>query len=141
MTDPELPAELKSEPMAEAESWQQAFQWLRNLFVVVLILLVVLSGSLNLYLYRQVSLANRQLNETRPGIERMVTDYQTKTFPVISTVVSNLQGFAKANPEFGTTVLNRYLGSNSLPATPAPKATPPAPAPASAPPPSKPLSK
>jgi len=120
MTDPDLPADAKTESLVGLDSWQQSFQWLRNMFVVVLILLVVLSGSLNLYLYRQVSLANRQLNETRPGVEKMVAEYQGKTFPFISMVLSNFQAFARTTPDFGPAVLNKYLGTSSPPAAVAP---------------------
>jgi hypothetical protein len=89
------------------------------MFAVVLICLIALSGSLNLYLYRQVSLANRQVNETRPGVERMVAEYQGKTYPFISMVLSNFQAFAKIAPDFGSNVLNKYLGT-SVPAATVP---------------------
>jgi hypothetical protein len=122
MTDPDLPGDSKTESLVGLDSWQQSFQWLRNMFVVVLILLVVLSLSFNLHLLRQVMLVNRQLNETRPGIQRMVAEYQGKTVPFISMVLSNFQAFAKTSPDFGSTVLNKYLGTNSPPVTAAPLA-------------------
>ena len=128
MTDPDLPIDSKTESLVDGDSWQQSFQWLRNLFVVVLILLVVLCGSLNLYLYRQVSLVNRQLNETRPGVDKMVAEYQAKTVPFISMVLTNFHAFAKTTPDFGPAVLNKYLGSNNPPATATPAGPPARPA-------------
>ena len=128
MNTPELPDSSAAPAAATVESLQQSVQSLQSAITVTLVALVLLSGSLNLFLFRQHVLARRQLEENVPVVEKMVAEYQAKTLPLINYLVTNLQTFTKSNPDFAP-ILVKYVGPGNVQAT-APASVPPAQVPA-----------
>ncbi len=94
---------------------------LRQLVTSLLVLLLVVSGTLNVYMWRQFQNTKRVLNAER----QMVLDYAKGQGAAIDTFIKRLQEFEKKNPDFAP-VLAKY----GIAATGAPPATATSPAPA-----------
>ena len=103
---------------SSSASLRESYQSLRRQFHAVLALLILLIGSLGIYLYCQVTLVQRQIEEQ----ERLLADYQQNSQPLIQDFLNRMQGFAKTNPEFAQ-IFSKYVQSSE-------RAVPPQPTPA-----------
>ncbi len=107
---------------------------LRQLVSSLLVLLLVVSGTLNIYFWRQF----RATKTAARQVAAMVTDFQTNQGPAIDGFLAKLVEFEKKNPDFAP-ILTKYgvPRSGATGATPATATAPaasrtlaPAPAPA-----------
>ena len=112
---------------ATVELLERQLQALRKLFVVALAILLVISGSLMIFLWGQKRILNSQLSEARKFVE----DYEKVTAPFLSSFISNLQAYGRTHPDFNP-IMDKYnlraAVSNAVPPavlpapqTPAPK--------------------
>jgi hypothetical protein len=76
---------------------------LRNLVGSLLLLLLVVSGTLNLYLWRQYRTANGAVVEVR----QVVANYNKNSVPQINDFLRKLVEFDKKNPDFAP-ILAKY---------------------------------
>jgi hypothetical protein len=76
---------------------------LRNLVGSLVVLLLVVSGTLNLYLWRQYRIANGAVAEIR----QMVANYNQNSVPQINDFLQKLVEFNKKSPDFGP-ILAKY---------------------------------
>jgi hypothetical protein len=93
---------------------------LRNQVFIQLVALVIIAGTLTVYLYRQSSIAGKQIAQAQ-----QVIDAYKQAQPSIETFVSGLVAFGEKHPDFSQTVLKKY-GIAPIPGIPA---NAPAPAP------------
>jgi hypothetical protein len=103
---------------------QAQFDALRHLVVSILILVIVISGTLNIYLLRQWRSASRDLAGIRPQAAKMIDDYQKMTLPMMTDFVKKITEYGRTHPDFAP-VLAKYglkpAGSAAAaPATPIP---------------------
>jgi len=115
-----------STPDATVESLERQLQSLRKLFVVALTILLVISGSIMIFLWGQKRILNSQLRDA----QKFVDDYEKTTAPFIGNFVSNLNAYAKTHPDFNP-ILDKYnlrLPASTLP-PPTPASAPKAPVP------------
>ncbi len=107
---------------------------LRQLLISLIILMIVLSGTLNLYLLRQSRTARADLVAIKPQVTQMVADYNKMNAPVINDFVQKLVDFGQKHPDFMPIVqkygLVRAIGGTN---TVAPQGLNPATAPVTAP--------
>ena len=115
-----------SSPQAELSELRTQYESLRQLVTSLLVLLLVISGTLNLYFWRQFRVTKGELDVERPQITSMVTDYRRGQAVAYDTFVRQLQEFEKKNPDFSP-ILARY-GIRPAPANSAPPTTAAAPA-------------
>jgi len=80
-----------------ANDLQAQFDALQHLIVSVLILVVVISGTLNIYLLRQWRTASRDLAGIRPQAAQMIAEYQKVSAPLMTD-------FVKKVTEYGRTI-------------------------------------
>ena len=97
------------------------FDSLRHLVMSLLVLVFVLSGTLNLYLLRQYRSLTKELAERGPQMERLALEYQ-KGVPFMNNVVSRLTDYGRTHPDY-VPVLAKYGfkpagATNSAPANP-----------------------
>jgi hypothetical protein len=109
---------------------QAQFDALRHLVVSLLILVIVVSGTLNIYLLRQWRSVSRDLAAVRPQATQMIAEYQKVTGPLMTDFVKKLTEYGRSHPDFAP-VLAKYnlkaaTPTNAAPA-PAPAAPPAAP--------------
>ena len=97
---------------------------LQSLVSVALALMIVVSGSLLVYLWVQKRGLNSQIAEA----QRAIDDYEKVRGNIYFHFVSNLQNFAKTHPDLNPLLEKYGFLPNQVPAqqvvVPAPKATP-----------------
>jgi hypothetical protein len=89
---------------------QRSFQSLRRMFHVLLVILLVLTGSFSLYLLREVIFVRRQVRE----LSQFVTNYDKNSKPVMQDFLTKLQAFAKINPDFAPILAKYYNPTNPI---------------------------
>ena len=72
---------------------------MRNQVYVLLIALIVVSGTMMVFFYRQASLARKDYNALRPQASQVVTTL-TQNQPVIVSFVNQLVAFGQSHPDF-----------------------------------------
>jgi hypothetical protein len=103
---------------------------LRHLITSTLILVIVISGTLNIYLLRQWRTTSKDLASIRPQAAGMIAEYQQKSGPLMNDFVNKLTEYGRTHPDFAP-ILAKYnikpVAATSVPAaapTPAPAAKP-----------------
>ena len=104
----------------------QDHEVLRKLFVAALVAMLILSGSLAVFLIRQVIFVRRDLEGVRPQVERMVATFHQVEEPQINSFVTNLLNFARTHPDFNPILAKYQITPGMMPI--APTAIPSAPA-------------
>lgn len=121
------PAATQPELTALQEQCAQLRQWVTSL----LLILIVISGTLSIFLLRQWRFARSELNNIPPAALQMISEYNTSR-PGIEDFLRKLADYSRTHPDFapiaGRYHLNEYLPkpgavpvTSSLPANPSPK--------------------
>lgn len=114
-----------------ADPLQEQLESLRHMVTSMLVLVIVLSGTINIYLWRQVKYARADLNAFRPQAAQFLGDYERVSQPALRDFTSKLIDFGKSGKadETFNSLLRKYgvIGTNA-PAVPATSAPPAAPA-------------
>ncbi|HWQ90072.1 MAG TPA: hypothetical protein VN673_00255 [Clostridia bacterium] len=119
---PSSPASTPSEPA----SLQEQFDSLRHLVISVLVLVIVISGTLNLFLLRQAKDVQNNVNASR----QIVDEFNKTTAPVANDFVAKLVEYGQKHPDF-VPILMKYGLTKPPGATgAAPSVVPPVKAPA-----------
>jgi hypothetical protein len=100
--DPSLSAAPESRP--EPPAVPAEYQALRIQVQGIVIALLVMAGSLNVYLWKQLSLVNRQAIE----LTDFITNYTEKNAPQMDKFVAGLRDFEKTHPDIQP-LLSKYL--------------------------------
>jgi hypothetical protein len=117
----------------DANDLQAQLSSLQHLVVSILILLVVLSGTLNIYLLRQWVWAKRELAGIRPQATQAIADYQRQSAPLMNDFVKKITDYGRTHPDF-TPILAKYnLKPGAAPTAPAPTVSAPHSTPAAPP--------
>ncbi len=96
----------------DAPSVQAQLDSLHHLLVSVLVLVIVVSGTLWIFLMRQVKDTSRALDEIRPQATNIIAQYQ-KTGPVMDDFIRRLQDYGRGHPDFAP-IMAKY-GLNQRP--------------------------
>ena len=99
---------------------------LRHMVISVLVLLIVVSGTFNLYLLRQVKYARLDLKGVRPQAAAMLEEYNRVNAPLMQDFLKKITEYSKTHPDF-TPILTKY-GIRPAAITGAPPATATSPA-------------
>ncbi len=90
-----------------ANDLQAQYDALRHLVVSILILVLVISGTLNIYLLRQWRSVSKDLAGIRPQAAKMIAEYQKVNGPLMSDFVKKLTEYGQTHPDFAP-VLAKY---------------------------------
>lgn len=106
---------------------QAQLDGLRNLIVSLLILIVVVSGTFNIYLLRQWRTTSKDLVAVRPQAAQIIAEYQQKSGPLMQDFVKKLTEYGRAHPDFVPVLTNNgiKLTAPTNPPPGAPAATAP----------------
>jgi hypothetical protein len=110
---------ISATPAPTVESLERQLQSLRKLFVVTLTILLVISGSVMVFLWGQKRILNSQLREA----QKFVDDYEKVTMPFLNNFVSNLNTYAKTHPDINP-VLDKFGVRPAVSNVPPPAASP-----------------
>jgi hypothetical protein len=122
--------DIKTPVQPNVSDVQAQYDELRHLIVSVLILVIVISGTFNIYLLRQWRSTNRDLAAIRPQATQMIAEYQKVSGPLITDFVKKITEYGRSHPDFAP-VLAKYgikpaAATGAAPAAPTslPAATP-----------------
>jgi hypothetical protein len=90
---------------------------LRRQTFTLLLALIVVSGTLTVYLYRQASVARNDIKAIKPQADALVQAYKQNQ-PLIQAFVKDIVAYGATHPDFQP-VLKKYGISNTAPAVPA----------------------
>jgi hypothetical protein len=101
---------------------------LRHQVFLLLLALVVVSGTLTVYLYRQASVAKKDLTAVKPQATQMIEAFK-RDHPMMDTFVKQLTAYGVTHPDFQP-ILKKYgiVPQNQAGPTPVAPAAPTAPA-------------
>ena len=115
------------------EPWLTHYDSLRRLAISMLVLLIIISGTLNFFLLRQATSSRQDLDVTRQQVDAFMAQYQQNVAPAMDEFLRKLSEFGRTNPDFKP-ILDRHLSNPAAPGpTPAPAPAPTAPATPAAP--------
>ncbi len=112
-----------------ANDLREQYEALRHLVVSLLILVIIISGTLNIYLLRQYRTVSKDLAGIRPQAAQMIAEYQKVSGPLMNDFVKKITEYGRTHPDFAP-VLAKYglkpAGpTNLVPISPAPAPAPP----------------
>ena len=101
---------------------QAQYDALRHLVVSLMILVVVMSGTLNIYLLRQWRTTKRDLTGIRPQATQMIAEYQKVSGPMMNDFIKKISEYGRTHPDFAP-VLAKYgikpaAATSAVPAAP-----------------------
>ena len=117
MNDPEAPITPASSSSSDAQTINEmrgAIESLRGVFQVVALSGIVLSATVMMYLYQQVSLVRRQNEE----LITYINDFNTNMVPKVDMARTSLQAFAKTNASIEPLVRKYFPPTNAAPFAP-----------------------
>jgi hypothetical protein len=126
--------ENKAPAQPASADWRDQFNSLRHLIVSVMVLLMVVSGTFNLYLWKRWRDVSRELegvSKQAPQIAQAVANLQKVEVPAMQEFVRKMTEFGKTHPDFAPILAKYNIKPAAAAASPAP-AVPPAAAPVSA---------
>jgi hypothetical protein len=108
---------------------QAQVEGLRHLVVSLLVLMVVISGTLNIYMLRQWRSTSKDLAGIRPQAAQLVAEYQKVSGPLMTDFIKRITEYGRTHPDFAPILAKYGLKSTTptnpptaaLPATTAPK--------------------
>jgi hypothetical protein len=80
---------------------------LRRQAFTLLLALIVVSGTLSIFLYRQASLTRRDIENFRPQATQVIKAFNLNR-PAIQTFVQQLAAYGQTHPDFQQQVLKKY---------------------------------
>jgi hypothetical protein len=92
---------------ATVEDLQRQCESLQGLFHAALVALIVLSLGIGLFIFKQMNLLRAQLTEQRPAVNKLISDYEKTSEPLIRNFTSALDRFAVSNRDFQP-ILEKY---------------------------------
>lgn len=113
--------DIKTPSPADPSQLQAQFEDLHHLVVSLLILVVVVSGTLSVFLLRQWRTTSKDLAAIRPGATQFISDYHKVGQQRMDAFLEKLKDYGRTHPDFAQ-ILARYGITPSSPANPA---TPP----------------
>jgi hypothetical protein len=126
-----------SSPALDTPDLREDIESLRHLIGSVLILLVVVSGTLTIFLLREMKNTSAQLEAFRPQATNAIAIYQKQQAPLMVEFAKKIQQYGQTHPDFAP-VLARWdpvfvnwgwkisTSTSTAPAAVAPTATTPA---------------
>ena|SRR5947208_1130606 len=99
--------EAKTLEQTEPSDLQVQFDSLRHFILSVLILIIVVSGTLNIYLLYQFKSTGRELESVRPMVQNLRNGYNRGDGPAIERFVRESMEYGKTHPDF-TPYLDKY---------------------------------
>ena len=78
----------------------QAVETLRRQFQTTLIILIILSGAINLYLLRQFTTLRKEIAVVEPQVKKMASDFERVTRPLMNSFLKQLTDYAQTHPDF-----------------------------------------
>ena len=95
--------QIENKPVSSAldsPDFREQIESLRHLVGSILILLVMVSGTLTIFLYREMKTASAQLEAYRPQANNAITLYQQQQAPLMLEFAKKMQVYGQTHPDF-----------------------------------------
>lgn len=89
-----------STPALDTPDLREEIESLRHLIGSILILLVVISGTLTIYLLREMKNTSAQLDAFRPGATNMIAVYQKQQAPAMDDFIKKITQYGQTHKDF-----------------------------------------
>lgn len=99
---------------------------LRHLVGSVMVLVLVISGTLNLYLWRQFRTTRAELAVYGPQARNLIASYQKNDGPGIENFLRRIVEYGRTHPDFAPILAKYGINPAAAPGTAPAAATPPA---------------
>jgi hypothetical protein len=93
-----LESQLPSQPAAN--DLQEQYHALRQTLNTMLVLLVMVSGTLTIFLVRQWRFAKTDLDMLRPQAAQIINDYNRVSAPAMQDFMRRLAEYSRSHPDF-----------------------------------------
>ncbi len=113
--------------LSNSDDLRDQLDSVRHLVVSVLILVIVVSGTLNIFFLRQLRDAHRQLAQIRPQAAQMMANYQKTEAPMMQTIVNRFTEYGRIHPDYAPILSKyniKYSGPGGAASPPPPAITP-----------------
>ena len=94
-------------PASELSILQEQYDSLRHSMVSILVLLIVMAGTANIYLFRQYRNDKADVLAIRPSVQKAVEDYNRSFAPLLAEFHKRLLAFGQTNESFRP-ILEKY---------------------------------
>jgi len=108
----------------ELQELRAECQSLRQTVSALLVLVLLVSGALDIYLMRQWKMARAELQRRGPQISQFVAEYNKVSAPAIADFVKRIVEYEKTHPDFTYILLKYNLKGNAVTGAPPIAATP-----------------
>lgn len=100
--------EIENKPVSTAaddsSDLREQIESLRHLVGSILIFLVIVSGTLTIYLKRQVKTITDEIDGFRPGANNAIANYQKQQKPAMEEFAKKIQQYGQTHPDFAPTL-------------------------------------
>jgi len=105
---------------SDTNDLQAQYLWLRKQVLILLVLLIVVSGTLNIFLWRQLRYTQSDLAALQKQAEPMIAEYQQSMGPRMDDFVKKITEYGRTHPDFAPIMAKYQLGGTSAPPATAP---------------------
>jgi hypothetical protein len=103
-------------PEAEVSQLESQVAALQHLVTTLLVLLVIVSGTLSIFLLRQWQMARKDLGAIRPSALQIIADYNKERAPRMDAFLDKLKDYGRTHPDFVPILVRYGLATNVAPA-------------------------
>lgn len=101
-------------PQGELTDLREECASLRQMLGGLLILILVISGTFNIYLWRQYRMTHAGVLMLRPQVGQLVSDYQRISLPAFNEFVKNLNDYERTHPDFSQILVKYNLKASGI---------------------------
>src|SRR6476646_6925550 len=107
--------DLKRPTSVEVSDLQAQLDSLRYLLTSVLVLMIVISGTLSIYLLRQWRMTSKDLASIRPAASQVFAEYTKERAPRMDAFLERLKDYGRTHSDFVPILIRYQLVSNTAP--------------------------
>ena len=104
---------------SELQELRAQCQSLRQIISALLVLVLIVTGSLDIYLLRQWRTVRGDLQRRGPQITQFVSEYNRVSAPAIADFIKKLNDYERTHPDFTQILLKYHLKDPAAAAAPA----------------------
>src|SRR5436305_15197541 len=93
-------ADIKTPVSADFNQLQAQLQSLHQLIISVLVLMIVISGTLSIYLLRQWRMTSKDLASVRPAAAQVFAEYTKERAPRMDAFLERLKDYGRTHSDF-----------------------------------------
>jgi len=108
-------ADIKSPASADLSQLEAQVQSLHQLIISVLVLMIVISGTLSIYLLRQWRMTSKDLASIRPAASQVFAEYTKERAPRMDAFLERLKDYGRTHSDFVPILIRYQLVSNTAP--------------------------